>query len=321
MKLNRLYWIGLLTAGLCGVLFAQTEDTPEQSVPVYSSDYRGVYTNRTGRIINFYNPSDYALATGTLLSLPTNWEWRTPISFYGRVVDERGNSVSGTTIEFGWTDLSPEGYSRATTTSDDAGLFSLDGRTGKHLSVRVAKDGYYTSKSNRSSFFYAGENENFTPDSRNPVLFSLRKKGKGANLITSEKGVRPRLALRVPSDNVPVKVDLFEKQSSSSGQLEIRKNKEVAEWSLGIEIPDGGLVESSEEFQFEAPEEGYQPVVKFNLKEGEANWTPHINKRYYVAFGQPRKYGWLRVEASIDQETVFLEYAINPDGSRYLEPK
>jgi len=46
------------------------EPTPEWGL----MGYRGSYTNLTGRIINFYNTVDYALATGTFFGLPVNWE-------------------------------------------------------------------------------------------------------------------------------------------------------------------------------------------------------------------------------------------------------
>jgi hypothetical protein len=46
-----------------------------------------------------------------------------------------------------------------------------------------------------------------------------------------------------------------------------------------------------------------------------------LNQQYYISFGQPRRYGWLKVETRIGSGGAVLEYAINPDGSRYLEPK
>lgn len=45
-----------------------------------------------------------------------------------------------------------------------------------------------------------------------------------------------------------------------------------------------------------------------------------VSKQFYITFGQPRRYGWLRIESNLAQETVFLTYAINPTGSRNLEP-
>lgn len=156
------------------------------------------------------------------------------------------------------------------------------------------------------------------------MVFSLRKKGTGAELITSEKGMRPNVAVRAPRDRVPVKVDFFEKQASPNGQLEIRQHKpplrEATEWSFRLNIPDGGFVENSDEFQFEAPESGYKATVEYHFTKGETNWTTQVNKQFYIAFGQPRKYGWLRIESNLGQETVILTYAINPSGSRNLEP-
>jgi hypothetical protein len=86
-------------------------------------------------------------------------------------------------------------------------------------------------------------------------------------------------------------------------------------------IPDGGLFEHGEEFAFTAPETGYQAMVNLQFTKGETNWTTQFVGNYYIAFGQPRKYGWLRIESDLAQETVFLTYAINPSGSRNLEPK
>ena len=65
---------------------------------------------------------------------------------------------------------------------------------------------------------------------------------------------------RVPKDNTPVRIDFFQKQASPTGQLEITQNKPpwqgATNWSFSLSIPDGGLVENQDEFQFEAPETG-----------------------------------------------------------------
>lgn len=87
-----------------------------------------------------------------------------------------------------------------------------------------------------------------------------------------------------------------------------------------MEIPDGGFVEENEEFPFEAPENGYQPVMEFNFQQGQTNWTIHLKDDYYIKFGNPARYGWLHLDTSINSG-VRLKYAINPTGSRNLEPK
>jgi hypothetical protein len=87
-----------------------------------------------------------------------------------------------------------------------------------------------------------------------------------------------------------------------------------------MSIPAGGFIEEEDAFPFTAPETGYQTTVDLTFVKGEPDWATQISKTYYIAFGQPQKYGWLRVEANIAQQTVFLTYAINPTGSRNLEP-
>lgn len=91
-------------------------------------------------------------------------------------------------------------------------------------------------------------------------------------------------------------------------------------WSYRLAIPEGGFVETADEFPFEAPASGYQPVVEFKFQKGDPNWTERIDKTFYIAFGNPRRYGRIHVETSMTMGTI-LEYAINPDGSRNLESK
>ncbi len=266
-----------------------------------------------------------------------------PISFYGKVVDENDQPVAGATAHFVWDvgvtsniprPFTDTGKKSADITTDSAGLFSLTNVMGTELDVSIGKAGYYSSRTNRGTQYFKyskmnldsfyGIGDYFKPDSNHPVIYYLHRKGQGAELITSENGIRPNLAIRIPKDGTSVHVDFFQKQASATGQLEINQNKPpwqgATNWSFHMSIPDGGLVENQDEFQFEAPESGYQPTVGYDFTKGETNWTTHAIKQFYITFGQPRKYGWLRIESDIAQETIFLTYAINPTGSRNLEP-
>ena len=80
-------------------------------------------------------------------------EWRTPIVFYGKVVDEKNAPVPKTTVDFSCNDLSANGTSNYHTTSDAEGLFSISGISGKLLVVNVTKPGYYTSRADDDSFY------------------------------------------------------------------------------------------------------------------------------------------------------------------------
>jgi hypothetical protein len=177
------------------------------------------------------------------------------------------------------------------------------------------------------SFNYAFGPDILSPDPHNPVIFQLRKKGQGAELVTSDNGIQPSLAALVPINGDPVSVNLLQKEVGTSGDLEISQVKPdsshwqlATNWSFHMSIPAGGFIQEEDAFPFTAPETGYQTTVDLNFVKGEPDWTTQLTKTYYIAFGQPQKYGWLRVEANIAQQTVFLTYAINPTGSRNLEP-
>jgi hypothetical protein len=252
-------------------------------------------------------------------------DWQRPIDFYGKVVDEGTNPVAGASVTFGWSEFPTEqGARKATTTSDAQGLFSLHDQRGPSLDVWVSKPEYTSSHNGQWGFIYAHGAVKYAPDSSNPVIFVLHKKGEGTQLITSQNGMKSDVWVHVPPNNTPVTVDLLKKQVSTSGQLLIDQFKppfrEATNWSFNLSIPDGGLVESDDGFQFEAPESNYQKTLEFNFNKGQTNWATQVTKQFYIVFGEPRKYGWLRIESNLAQETVFLTYAINPSGSRNLEP-
>lgn len=250
--------------------------------------------------------------------------WKMPISFYGKVIDQNTNPVPDAEIHFLWTDLSRNGTTETNTQSDVNGFFGLSGVRGRVLEVRVSKLGYYTSRRGTIGFDYG---DGYQPDG-NPVEFLLRKQGTGVELVTSGYGVTPDFPVSAPRNGTPVMVDILNRKVASDGQLEILQvkpeyleAKKATAWRFRMEIRNGGFVEHNDEFPFEAPENGYQPVVDFDFKLGETNWTTMLERQYYIAFGQPRRYGWLKVETRIGSGGARLTYAINPDGSRYLEPK
>jgi hypothetical protein len=257
-------------------------------------------------------------------------DWKKPIAFYGKVVEQDEQPVEGANVSFVWNDLSPTGTSKTQTTSGAGGLFSLVGMTGRGLSVQVSKPGYYLQKrGGQFDFEYAREYEPsyYRPDPNNPVIFRLRRKGAGTELITSKYGVLPELEFSTPRDGSPVWVDFFGRRVGNRGQMELSAVKppredgaQVTGWSFRMTIADGGFIEHNDEFPFEAPEAGYEPTIAFQFEVGASDWTDLIRKQYYVAFGQPRRYGRIQIETRMFWG-VRLEYAINPDGSRYLEPK
>lgn len=168
----------------------------------------------------------------------------------------------------------------------------------------------------------------YQPNPLQPEIFHLRKKGLGTDLITSQYGVIPDFTVTAPKDGTPIWVDMLQRNAGDSGQMQIQLWNEIDQaaraikvWRLRLSMPDGGFLEENDEFPFEAPDNGYQSVLEFPSPDSTSVHFGISHKTYYIVFGQPRKYGRIDISASDHTGDVWFQYAINPDGSRYLEPK
>ncbi|HEX7653519.1 MAG TPA: carboxypeptidase-like regulatory domain-containing protein [Verrucomicrobiae bacterium] len=254
-------------------------------------------------------------------------EWRTPIQFYGRVVDENTNPVTGAQIDFRCNDFSETGTSIFKSTSDEQGMFSIQGISGKLLTVNVTKAGYYTSKQDNDSFYYAGQNVNFTPDIYNPVLFHLRKKGKAESLtVVSYPGFAHIVQLH--HDGTPIELDLLNgtQTPAGTGQLKLEFWKSTAgsndrnfDWKLQLSVPGGGLVSTDEEFAFQAPQNGYQPSILIDMSATNQSWQGEIRNKYYIKLSDG-KFGMIDFYLLPRNGAFTVHSAINPTGSQNLEP-
>ena len=256
-----------------------------------------------------------------------------PIKFYGRVADENGNVVAGASVGFVIAHYwKPEGTEDKNAFSDERGLFSLKDVSGFGLSVSVGKQGWHTIKSKSQNSFSYSEihgSQPFRPDQNNPIIFYLHKKGEGVDLITSQYGIRPDFVISTPKDGTPVQVDLLQRKIEGSGPLKIQSWLEIDSntgraktWQLKLRLSDGGFIAEHDEFPFEAPENGYETELSFPIPDANGNIQFGVSqKKYYIAFGIPRRYGHLEISASDQTGEVMLQYSINPDGTRNLEPK
>ena len=253
------------------------------------------------------------------------FDWKRPINFYGKVVDESNAPIMKAKIKFLWTDLSLGGTSVQETESDQAGLFALEGERGKHLQVFVSKDGYYTSlQQNQVSFEYASPHEKsfHVPNASVPVLFRLQRKGPGEVLMRRECKVP------VPKDGSSIRVDFATGKVSAWGQLEIRSRKGEKDrtsgrndWDVRISIVQGGLVESAEEFPFLAPEGGYANAFEVSYSASNAEtWKPTVEKQFYFWLEDAKQFGRMKVFTSALNSMYYIDSWINPTGSRSLEP-
>lgn len=260
------------------------------------------------------------------------FEWRTPINFYGKVVDySTSTPISGVEVKLVWNDLSPEGSSRGTVITDAEGAFSLTGIKGKGISVQaITRDGYVRSKvGSQFSFEYAAffEKHYHQPDPNKPVIFRMKKKGVAEPLVYRDTlyGIAP--------DGTPHYLDL--KTGSKTvggapcGDLELRLtradsgNPDRPDWALTIQgVGGAGLAESAEEFMFEAPADGYVNQVRVEQRDGSPDYQSQTYRNYYVRLADGKTFA--RIETHVfsrynEGAAVNVTVYLNPSGSRNLE--
>jgi hypothetical protein len=254
--------------------------------------------------------------------------WQAPIEFYGKVVDENSNPVAVVNIHFRWSEIPAEdGMRTADTQSDAEGLFSLNGKRGRSLTVWFGKYGYYSSDGGQKTFSYALP-RGISPDPMNPVIFKLHAKAKGESLITSSFPTGMGQIAQLHHDGTPVELDLFKgaQVPTGSGQLKLEfwreitnRNANIYDWKCQLTVPSGGLVETPEEFAFQAPKSGYQSPIVIDMPATNQNWQGEVRNKYYIQLPDG-KYGRFDFYLLPRNGVFTVQSAINPSGSRNLEP-
>lgn len=263
------------------------------------------------------------------------YQWRTPIEFFGKVVDENNVPVSDATVEIEWNGPSKlyggDGVGHRTLRSTSNGLFTVTGIQGKGLSVRVSKEGYHIRKSsNNASFEYAGfwEPNFIEPDRNNPIVFHLVKKREAEPTYHLDS----RVIVKAPA--LEAHLDLLSKpvQRAAPSDLFIRitrppdaSHQKPFDWKIEIEGRNGSeLAESEEEFMTLAPAEGYQARLLREHKELTSGSWPKI--RFYVRSKARNFYAAVEIEAAAyypfagePGAALFVTATINPTNSPNLE--
>jgi len=214
----------------------------------------------------------------------------TPITFYGKVVDEKGNPIEGAKAVMEPVDNSSGGSSKFEKLSDPNGLFSITGTHGLSLQVTVSKSGYYNNlPSSWGTFGYAmamGDAKPPHPQSSDPAVFVLRKMGVTVPLIKWRKDVR------LQKDGTPMGYNFTTGQGvMNGGDIVVEawaKDQGVGpndryDWHCRISVPGGGLVaKAGGEFDFQAPENGYAPSDEINMSATDDHWQSQVSRQYYV---------------------------------------
>lgn len=270
-----------------------------------------------------------------LQSEDPSYQWRTPIEFFGQVVDEKSQPVGGAVIEYSWSGTSEryggDGVGHKSMTSDSNGIFVINGIEGKRLLVRVSKDGYYKRRSwNNGAFEYAGfwEPNFIEPDRSKPVVFHLVKRPPAEPTYH----VGGRIFLELPA--LETHLDLIGQniQSQTPADLYVRVSRPLGasyekpfDWSVTIEGRNGAeIVETTDEFMLQAPAEGYQSKLVRDYKNPTGNARQKV--RFYVR-NKARKFyaavdfemaAYRRMNGS-EPASVIISATVNPNDSPNLE--
>lgn len=250
-------------------------------------------------------------------------DWQRPIEFYGKVVGENTNPVAGANVTFKWAETpSKDGNKTANTESDANGLFSLRGQRGPSLEIWVSKKGYYASQRGQKGVSYL--HGDFSPDPLNPVIFLLRKKGKGEPLVGLNR------SYRIPRDGTPVSINLTTgaTATSESGDFVVRcwtqdagkRSGEKYDWRCVVSIPGGGAVTNNEEFAFQALENGYTPSLEIAMPADRPDWQDDVDLKFYYRLADGH-YGRMTFSMIAGgHHFCMIDSVLNPTGSRNLEP-
>jgi hypothetical protein len=263
------------------------------------------------------------------------YQWRTPIEFFGKVIDENGLPVPSAQIETSWNGTAEiyggDGVGHRTITSNANGLFSLSGVRGKMITVQVSKEGYHRRKeSNMSSFEYAGfwEPHFIEPDRNNPIVFRLLKKREAeltyhldSRVIVKAPSLEAHLDLLSKPVQKAVPSDLFVRITRSSDA----SHQKPFDWRIEIEGRNGSeLAESDEDFMTLAPGDGYKPRLIHEHKAlSSGAWK---KARFYVRNKASKYYAAVEIEVAafypFDGDSgaaLFVTATINPNNSPNLE--
>jgi hypothetical protein len=259
-------------------------------------------------------------------------EMNVSIAFWGVVVDQDNRPVGDAKVlghvriwgEAGGSN-SLTAFPKLEARTGPDGRFDLQGLVGDCLTIEaIDKEGYELSRQARRSYLYNGPTY-FTPSAQNPVVFKLWKKLGAEPLVHASKfyGIIP--------DGRAYSIDFLEKQKQegrTGGDLivQITRDKPAGQakydWSFSIEGIGGGVIESTNEFMFLAPENGYQERYGFAMAAGQTNWAGRITKSFFVRSRNGQVHTRMVAEVFSDyrDQAVFkVEYFSNPAGSRVLE--
>src|SRR6266550_951414 len=215
----------------------------------------------------------------------------TPITFYGRVIDQNGDPVVNATVNYTALDKFDQSGSK------------------------------YQSESNASFAYGIGPDSTRKeqPTENDPAVFVLQKKGVSEPLIQAEGG-----QIDVPRTGEPLTIDLTTGRPGR-GDLQIEtwvgdSSQRRFDWRYRLSVSGGGLAERKGQFDFEAPADNYQTSIDVNMSANSEQWSARPTKEYFAKLPDGRYARFSVKFYAGDRNFIVFESYLNPrPGSRNLE--
>jgi len=267
-------------------------------------------------------------------SLEVNKQLNRVISFYGQILDQDNQPLTGIQIEGHYSffntvipTLEPE-QKKVAFTSDTNGRFEFEDEKGLSLQLQVQPKEGYEFKNNGILIipFQVGAPVISTPDK--PYIFHAFKKGQTEPLI-----VGGMVFYDCKPDGRWYAADLKSKQimeGESNGEFKISVTSPFGsmghtnqDWSIRIEEIRVGLIEETNDpFMYQAPESGYQSSWSYAQQAGEPKYKREVHSKFYLKSQDGSMYGRMNMDILVggrDGPAIEIHYWLNPFGSRNLE--
>jgi hypothetical protein len=314
--------LGLLPSGSTNVV----EQLPRDTQRILNSMREKGFT-RLIRTTNYPPITDREIAQWKwydyIKEIDPDFDWKMPIEFYGQVIDiDTEKPISGATASLVWSSM--RGSPSRTLVTDALGKFSIHNIQGNGVSIDVYCEGYHSGEEARGDYDYADFSLStfHTPDSNSPVIFRLKKRG------ASEPMYLWHVTRDITMDGQLVWFDLAKRRVSETGDFAISSKRVGPDRSAGSDFdvtflaaPNAGLIQSEEEFMFEAPAQGYTSICAFEQRAADREFRCYIRPNFYL---RTVKGAYAKIIAQVVQYNppsagIQLHIYYNPSGSRNLE--
>ena len=265
-------------------------------------------------------------------------EGNVPIDVYGKVVDQNGAPVAGVEVKAAIRLMKEpipgmigDGFDYLVASTASDGTFSFLNRTGEFFGIdKIQKEGYLVSATvhEKTYYYYASDEKKYRPNPSVPEVFKIWKQMGAEKLI--EKNLKYKLTTEGRSygldllNGAQAKADAIADIRVSMTAPSVIKPHVKYDWNFVLEAAEGGLIETSDDYMYLAPLDGYVSRIQVSFNASDANWSDNFRKRFYVMSRNGSVYARIEILVGValnGRGYLHIESASNPNSSRNLESK